>query len=518
MKTKRFLSFLLVAAMLVSALALFASCGEKSPDGPTPGPEGDMTFGGKTLVVSISKNQDNQTTFPAADIYTMGPDKSKGNVTDSVQKKVLKRNDAVAKELDIKVEYQTTDLTYDLVAPEVDKIIMTSADDAPDIFNNDIYGLTRSMMAGQLYNVKNPADEDGNPIKSYFNFKDDGWYHDYMNGATFDQDKLFILAGDYFIDIIRFAWVLFVNKQLFDAAYADTIYGTYEDVCNQADLDDWTYEDLIALARMGLVDAPGGNASKADENDTRVPMYLNNLSPRVFFYGSGVSVVKWDSGKFGKGTPSIIASTGEQMDNLITLSERYSDLFNATGVYYKDDVKASTSQFMKGNIIMSMCELGEMESEEMRKTGLSRGILPFPTYLRNSSIHTVVHDQAEIGVILATTNEFTMASAYMQKLNEESADVLKDYYENSLKFKYSEGDEATLTMIDKVHDTIDSPFDGVIVPYLCGLIENGSMTYQFFQNAAENQSSNFRAQMTSQIPQLQGALDTVLENYKKKVV
>ena len=46
-----------------------------------------------------------------------------------------------------------------------------------------------------------------------------------MKGCTFDQNKLYVLAGDYFIDMIRMAWVFYVNVDIFNANGTDLGYG-----------------------------------------------------------------------------------------------------------------------------------------------------------------------------------------------------------------------------------------------------------------------------------------------------
>jgi hypothetical protein len=40
-----------------------------------------------------------------------------------------------------------------------------------------------------------------------------------MDGATLSKDKQYILVGDYNIDIVRWAWVLFVNVDRWNATF-----------------------------------------------------------------------------------------------------------------------------------------------------------------------------------------------------------------------------------------------------------------------------------------------------------
>ena len=103
----------------------------------------------------------------------------------------------------------------------------------------------------------------------------------------------------------------------------------------------------------------------------------------------------------------------------------------------------------------------------------------------------MVHDQTELGAILVTTRSFARASAFMQYANELSEDVVTEYYEFSLKFKYNE-DAAIRGMIDCVYESIDIPFgmqfEKIILEYgtdLTPLYEGifyGSLSNKFDSN------------------------------------
>ena len=203
---KKIICLLLALSCLVMC---FASCDERAggtDDGGDRGADGswdNVDFGGEKVYICVSANQDSEVTFPACDIYIKGPDTT---TTEEVQKKVLTRNKKVESLLNLEVVYSETDLSYDLVLEDIEKRVLAADEDAPDIYNNDMYGLTRAMMRGYLWNVSNPGtDADGNEVKNYFDFTYDGWNYDFMKGCTFDQNKMYLLAGDYFIDMIRMA-------------------------------------------------------------------------------------------------------------------------------------------------------------------------------------------------------------------------------------------------------------------------------------------------------------------------
>ncbi len=525
---KRFLSLFCVLALLTGCLI---SCNDETGGGGDGGElvNGDwasLDFGGETLTVSVSVNDPEQVTFKNAGLYTKGPDK---HTTETVQKMVLERNKRAAKDLDMTVEFQTTNWNVAQVGTHIEQLVTGDADDAPDVYNNDILPMATAMLNGSFWNVTDPGlDAKDNPVKSYFDFDEDCWYEDYMEGATLSGGKLYLLVGDYNIDILRFAWVFFVNINLWNAAFGSLSeedgwgFTDYESACAFiAETEDWFYDDVIALASLAHNDAGGSTQGKTDRGDAQIGLCINSVAPRIFVWGSGVSVFEWSkNGRVtepGVGTPAMIPNT--DTEPLVSLGEKYTELYNTKGVLGSGiAVKDSTTLFMDGKIVMSMAELGEMESEQMRNTPFKRGILPFPRYNRayTDGVNTVVHDQAEVTAILNTARNFALASAYMQYINEQSTEILDVYYEEVLKFKYNESRGAR-KMIDMVHDSIDSPFDSVMSINLYNrAIGNSTHLYTSFQqDAIHNRNSTFVSTYEKQREALQTALDQMIEDFEK---
>ena len=518
---KKILCLMLAVFMMTGC---FVACDDADDDIDggelTDGNWESLDFKDATLTVSVSANADEEVTFSAADKYTKGPDKPS---QEEVQKKVLIRNKKVADDLNINLVYQTTDLWYSEILAHVEQLVSNDAADAPDVYNNDIYALTSAMLNGYLWNVSDPGlDAKGREVTSYFDFDHDCWYKEYMEGTSFSKDKLYMLVGDYNIDIIRFAWVFFVNINLFDATFGSLSaddgwsFNTYESLCDFiVDTGDWFYDDMIALAEMAHNDAGGSTQGKTDKNDAQIGVCMNSLAQRVMIWGSGVSVYEWSkNGKAcdpGEGTPSLIAEN--DIEAMVQLGNKYTKLYNAKGVFAGVAVKDSTTLFMDGKIVMSMAELGEMESEAMRGTSFKRGILPFPCYDRayTESVTTVVHDQAEIDTILNNAKSFNMASAFLQYVNELSTEILDIYYEEVLKFKYNDSKGAR-AMIDLVHDTIDSPFDSV----LSAKVFSEKQFYVSFQSdATANRDSTFSSTYAESREAVQKTLEEMLESFDK---
>ena len=524
---KKIICFLLIACMLCACLVACNDGGAGTDGGEKGDAWSNLDFKGDTLSVSVSINDPFQTTFQNSAVYMKGPDNAA--TSEPVQKKVLARNKKVCDDLNIKIDYQETDWRYDEVLPHLEMLVGGAAEDAPDVYNNDILGLFRAMMNGYLWNITSPgSDAKGNEVKSYFDLDHECWYKEYMEGATFSKDKQYILIGDFNIDIVRFAWVFFVNIDRWDATFSTLSeddgwgFNTYESLCEYIeDTQDWFYDDVIALADIAHVDGATGVMDKTDKTDEQIGIALNALSSRLFTYGSGYSIFEWTkNGKAvaqGEGVPSMITDT----TNLGMVGDKFTEMYNAKGVLPFRDVELtstldSTIHFMDGKTIMATANLGEMESQQMRAVKFKRGILPYPRYSRDiENITTVVHDQAEVSVILNNAKNFSMASAYLQYVNEESIEILDFYYEEVLKFKYNDSKGAR-KMIDMVHDTVTTPFEALMALYLYS--EAGVKPLHdlvFVPDSVNNRQSTLRSKWAEVRDTLQSELEEMYAKFLK---
>ena len=480
--------------------------GERPADGSWKG----VDFGGQTLKVEISRNAHAQTAFPAADIYTRGPDS--GTTADQIQKKVLTRNQKVEDELDIDIDYMISDLEYDKVLDHVEKYIRISSDDAPDVLHNDLYGLFRAMPKGYFWNVKNPGrDADGNEINSFFDFDAECWYTDFMAGCTFDENKQYLLASDYNIDLIRYAWVLFTNVDQFDYRIQhDPEIVSYASVVERiiATERGLSYDELGHIAHMAWIDS-GHNKGVVELDDGVVGLCLNDLDSRIFLASCGLSMVEWSGGATGKGTPSVFPSNSEAVRDLATFSHKFCELYNSPVYNGPLSPVESVMAFTKGNVLLSLGLLGEMQTEEVKNVSFERGILPVSSYDTASPLRVSVGDQAEITVILENSDSFTMASAYFQFLSEESSDILTEYYTRGLGFGET---SYAYAMAEFIKEHISSPFESVGVGYLCDEAL-ASQIYNIVKSDAVANKNSFLSEYDSAQGMYEAALGRILAQF-----
>ncbi|MBE6567351.1 MAG: hypothetical protein E7657_01690 [Ruminococcaceae bacterium] len=467
MKKTRIIALLLVLAML---LMVFASCdgtGSKG-DGGDRGDDGSwegVDFDGQEVHMSISANQYEECSFPAADIYTKGPDTAGSN---DVAKEVLARNARVSEELGINIKYSTTNLRYPEVFSDIESIVMTSAKNSPDIYSNDLIGLGKAMVNGFLWNVKNP----GEGVKNYFDFSKDGWYEEYIKGCTFDQEKLYIFAGDYFIDMIRMAWAIYVNETIFTANISQTKWKSLDEFYADVEAGLWSMDDLATMVTDMHADGAGGTPGKADRTDEIIGMALNHTTDWVFASTSEADIFYQDKEDGYK--PKVV----ETATKFIQVSDKWMTLANSTGAIETESsvqgVKEATTIFLEGKTLFVASRLGEMESQAVREFKADKGLVPFPKWnlSEQEDYHTVIHNQVELGAILNSAKAFSAASALMQFLNEESEKVVYTYYEKGLKYKYNDNKNAR-AMMDLIRETSDAPFG----------FEIGDLTHETFYTA-----------------------------------
>ena len=517
---RRILCLALAVFMLAGCFVACDGSGDDVPDGGDKnGDWANLDFGGATLSVCVSKHQDEEVSFRPGDVYTKGPDDTA--TSESIAKKVLARNKKVATDLDINLKYTAVDLWYHEIAGHLEQLLTGDGSDAPDVYHNDIYALCQGMLNGYFWNVSDPGkDAKGRDVKSYFEFDNECWYQDYMEGATYDKNKMYLLAGNYNLDIIRYAWVYFVNTQLWDATFTDSIYGTYEEMCEYVhETKEWFYDDVIFLAGEALRDGTEGSKDVAEKTDNQIGCVMNGNMFSMSILSSGESLFKWTKNgkdsKPGEGTPSMIRQ--DEIDGLVAVGNKITQVYNAKGVLVKGmGANDHINTFMEGKTVLAQVQLGEMESERMRETMTGRrGVLPFPRYSDEVGIMTMVHDQAEVDCILNNASSFEMASAFLQYVNEQSRDILDTYYEDVLKFKYNNS-RGVRKMIDIVYDTISSPFELVSWYILFGRVGGdvkGIWNY-FEEDAEAGRDSTFSSTYESIRGPLQNTLTEVFNKFE----
>jgi hypothetical protein len=467
---KKWLCLLLATVMLLSVTAVFAGCGQTSEDptkntGPgvseSEGEEIDDRFLGvdyqdrefriytSTNISSAGKGNSN--------FLIEGSGETEGGLVNDA---VLERNIQVEELLGVQLVYTQVDLNYNEVAADIRRFTV-SGDDEFDLVINDIYAYAELIIEG---NFRNVLDED-----CVFDFERPYWYKDYMEDLRLVDGYQYVLAGDYFVDILRDAHLLLLNKDIYMDYYNRSADELYDVVTNF----EWTYDKMNEIISDKYSDKNlNGTKDKGDQFGFMEPEFWGGSIP--FSVSGNPPFITRDE----DGTPTITVHHGERANDL---ASAMSTLFNneSTSVAQTTDKDLLTA-FTQGEcLILGYQRLGSLENTILREMEGDTAVLPYPMlHASDKKYTTSAHDTTEMGAILATSTDLAFISTVVEVLNRESANILMPaYYKEGLQLQLVD-DEKAAAMIDIIHDNFDNSF---ILAYNQTL---GSVILQSFSNAA----------------------------------
>ena len=499
---KKRMSLFLAILMLLSVTAVFASCGETSED-PTQtrdplanteseGESADTRFDG------INYNGPEFRIYTSTNISTMGKGNSNFLIegtgeTDGglVNDAVLERNIQVEELLGVELVFTQADLSYSEVAGDIRKYTQ-SGDDVFDLVINDIYAYAELIIEG---NFRNVLDED-----CVFDFDREYWYKDYMEDLRLVNGYQYVLAGDYFIDILRDAHLLLLNKQIYMDYYNRSADEIYDVVSNY----EWTYDKMNEIISDKYADKNlNGVKDKGDQFGFMEPEFWGGSIP--FSVSGNPTFISRDE----DGYPEVIIHEGDRANQL---AAAMSNLFNneSSSVALTTDSDLLTAFTQDECLIVGYQRLGSLENSILRQMEGDAAVLPYPMlHASDKKYTTSAHDTTEMGAILATSTDLAFISTVVEVLNRETAKTLIPvYYKECLQVQCVD-DEKAASMIDIIHDNFDNSF---ILAYNLPL---GSVILQSFATAMQNKRE-FSAVYAGKDKSVGRALQTKIKQYEKK--
>lgn len=516
----RLLVLLLVFATLLS---VFAACGGDDDGGKKKPNKGNTTvtdpilkefeeldFGDQRIVVSLSK-------FTSYEIpnesfqYIQGPERVG---SDSVLNLVYERNANIENAVNILPDYVHTTLAFDKIAEDISTHVMMPSKDTPDLYVDQIYGLIRAQMTGNLMNVKTKDEAN------HFDFGEDktvnknGWYNAYMNGFNFASDeKMYLLAGDYFMDVIRMLNLTAVNlsdfKEVFykgDSKRPELGMGT-DYLYNTVEMGEWTIDKMIEWSSTGGVYRDDNNNSKKDKDDKLGVMVFDG-GASAFSLLPSMDVSLFQVSK--DGTQYSVVPSQRAFEAI----DAWQRAFRSTGIYVlrtneaPDGYRTLTSTFIDGDVLFAPgIQLFQLETQELKGMEDLKCVIPYPKLKAEDPYYVFTHDNARVGGILRTTTRFEAVSAWVQAASVSSTKILDEYYNVALKFKES-GEFGSATMLDVIYDSICNPkwiVDDAILTVTNNNIE-ATDDPAGWQRVTADTSNTYSSKYSSQTEKLKTAL------------
>ncbi len=450
---KRLIALLLCVTMLTGALV---ACGTNVENPPAQtqdtadsvadnteveseefDPFEDVDYDGRVFSIYTSTNIAS-TGMGNSNFMIEGSDTTDGS---KVNDAVLERNVTVSEKLGVTLEFTQTDLVYTEVRDDISRYVL-AGDHEFDLVINDLFPFANLSIEGNFYNTLDP--------ECVFDFSKNYWYEDYMEDLRLIDGYQYMLAGDYFIDLIRSAHCLLYNKDIYHEYYQTNPDEVYDWVLNY----EWTYEKLTQMV-----------------SDVYEDLNMNQSKDKGDLYGFLVCEFWGCSIPFTvSGNPSFI--TRDDIDGMpvIALLEnnRASDLASAMTSLFQNNcasIEATPetellSAFVDGQaLVVGYQRLGSLENPTLRAMEGDIGIVPYPMlYASDKKYVTSTHDTSELGAILKTATDLEFTSTVIEVLNRETSKlVMPKYYKEALQIQYVD-DSTAASMIDIIHDNFGNSF------------------------------------------------------------
>jgi len=469
---------ILLCMMMLLCVVLLCSCGDEkttttvTPSGPSqstrPGDQpiegadkwDDVNFGDDTIRLQLSRYDDAEL-MSGAKKYMQGPD---GPSSDKVQNLVYTRNLEATGVLGLNVEYYYIDKGWGLASGTIIDTEKNAAS-KPDMYCDMIYDMMKATLDGcfrNLYTMTTdyvtadggqggyfefPEDTDasGNPLES-------AYLSDFMAGLTFSSDKMYLLGSQYYIDLIRAMMVLPVNIDMYDTKY-DSIDQFYQDVIDGK----WTWDYLMNVSQKIYNDRTGDGNSMDDILGFAAET-LGGKSASGMVYSTNINIVEVDDKRNG------LYSFTYNINNkqLYDIFDKIAQVFSSDGVSLSDNADLQTQMndilnaFASGTLLFGGCAMmGVVEAETYQEMEQQFGLVPIPKLREDLEYNTLIHNVGKCGAISLSTTKPRQISAFIQYCSENSGDVVNEYYNYAMKYKYT-SDAGTAEMLDLIYENIVS--------------------------------------------------------------
>lgn len=519
-------------------------CQEKMPDqdidpGNTPTLDNDLpavSWDVTSLLFSMSDNSNNEELSSGCRRYLSG-ERLASDGSSSIYDDVDDRNGDAEDYAMVDVEYtyysDTSEWRWGKCATNENggiyqKARQPDAEGRPDMFCNFVYDMVSASLLecfNNLYTNKlKSKDVDDAELQNYFAFAKDGKYDitytdeandgkgymvEYMQSLTLSEEKMYLVASDYFIDLVRAFFVVPVNVSMIEKMQASEDPTSYfydyvdDDVYTIADFYElvnagrWTYEAVKAFSEK-MYQTPS-DSNEVLSGKWGFALASGGVGGSGILYTTSITIIQREVtqdvigiDKYGK---DIIGQVYNfyYPDNFTELTgfiqELYS-LFGSTGVTYVEADSGAAGQnssyngtsenavrdnFSAGNIgfggIVCVGSLeGDKYSSMTDNSGKGFGIVPVPLYQQYKYDETLgtnvqeryltqIHNIGRVGAIGIKTEKFAQCTAFLNYQSLNSTDILNSYYDWTLKGDVAGAVEGNSEMLDYIRYNVRSSFD-----------------------------------------------------------
>lgn len=396
----------------------------------------------------------------------------------------------------------------------------------PDIFCNFVYDMVSSSLLKSFKNLYNNTYSSVG-VKSgenlnYFSFAKDGHYDttyvdtgdgymiEYMQSLTLSEEKMYLLASDYFTDLVRAFFAVPVNVQLMESGaitastdpnafnYDYNGSGTYDmvDFYELVKAGKWTYDAVKGFS--DAVDVDGEASNILDPNGSGRYGWVvaaGGLSASGLMYTTSVTIIERKVDlvpSVDPDNPGMVQQYTywypEQAQPLADFATALTALFNSPGVAALEigtNSTATTSaelevrrafaanQVLFGGIVCVGSLEESIYGDMSANGGKGFGVVPVPLFRTSHEVTkedgttetvedkylTQIHNIGRIAAIAVKSEKFAQCSAFLNYQSLNSSKILDNYYNLTLKTDAAGAVEGNAEMLDYIRENVRSSFD-----------------------------------------------------------
>ena len=464
----------------------------------------DITYDETTLKFMMTKCSNNQELKSGCERYLAG-EATKNEYIDDL---VAQRNKVAENYANVDIKYDYYDDIADTFGfsrahTKISADINNGGDEAPDMYCNFMTDMLLCSLKGNFANLNTIEAKYG---KNYFDLSSDGYMADLMRSTTLSRGKVYVIASDYFIDLIRAFFVVPVSVKLFNEvateAGLEDLSGDgvvdINDFFYEVEKGEWTYARLMKYCELVYEDSnvEGGKVGQEDITDTLgFALGVNGLPAAGLLYSSSAVIIQkyWDNGNCTYNY--VYPDTNQKLFDIVGAIDAMMD---TVGIMAADDKDAKTvglqgteekallgirrqftgNKMLFGGIIL----VGSLEYKVYQdmKDGESGGfgVVPVPVYQAGDKYLTQIHVVGRAGGIRANTAKFSACSAFLQYQSENSTKILNDYYDYNLTAAANSSLDGNVRMLQYIRQNVRTSFDKLFEDAIGFFFDNGDSINQ----------------------------------------
>ncbi|MBQ9070364.1 MAG: InlB B-repeat-containing protein [Clostridia bacterium] len=461
------------------------------------------------LVFQMTECTNNQELSSGCHRYLAGDKESKNENIDDY---VAERNKNAEKYTKVSVKYQyypdlASKYGFANARNAIESDIMIGKASAPDMYCNFLTDMLICSLKGCFANLFTTKADNFFYFNYTMSYDDNDQYNpymiDYMASTTLVPHKMYLIVSDYFIDMMRAAYIVPVNAELFNIVAGEVIgqdlngdgaidiEDFFEEVkpcdCLKCEVDEngqlvnescrgnWTYDRIVDYATAIYEQSTGDPNGKEGEDVTDTlgwALGANGLPGAGLLYSSSIKLIEKTSN--GDGTYNYSYPADNQ--SLVNIVNKIDWMMKQDGIYCvtasdaRNTLKESTvllgirQKFTTDSLLFGgITLLGHLEYsiyQDMKNDEQGGfGVVPVPVYQQGDAYLTQIHTVGRCGAINNFSTKFSQCSAYLQYQSTNSTEILNEFYDYNLVASTAAGVKGNKEMVQYIRQNVRTSFD-----------------------------------------------------------